>query len=706
MFLNKAYYALKFLIPRRLQIQLRRYLVCNKQLKYADIWPIDPNAGKPPEGWTGWPDGKKFAFVLTHDVETAASLERCMQLADIEERLGFRSSFNFVAGDYVVPEAMRQNLTNRGFEIGIHGLYHDNNPFRSASIFQTQAVEINRYLKQWGSAGFRSPSMYHDLDLLHHLDIEYDASTFDTDPFEPQPDGTGTIFPFWVPNRDNQKGYVELPYTLPQDFLLFILMREKSINIWKKKLDWLAGQGGMALFITHPDYMDFSDNEPSYKEYPVKYYEDFLTHVKDRYKDQYWHALPGDMAKFWQRHYSKDSLMSILKKDKKRACMLYYMKFKGSAILYREAKALQDKGFDVDIICLRESKDDKVVQTYDNLNLFFIQSRPASEQKAALYFLRLFYFCLKSFFVLSYLGLKKRYDVVHVTSPPDVIIFAALIPKLLGAGIILDIHDIGPELYMRKLNVPENKPIIRILKWLERISAQFADHVVTVTDIWRDKLAERIDHGKNFSTMMNVPDENLFKHSAARKPHLEEAASLFYHGSFEEHFGVDTLVKAMPAVRRHLPQIKLHLYGGGRLYDSIANLANELELTGCVIFHGSVPFYELPEILKDADMGIVPTKAAVFSDEALSMKSLEYMTMGIPIVISRTTAHSYYYDDDMVKFFTPEDEQDLARQIVALCKDKAERNRLVDNANKFLETHGWGRVKEDYYNIINEVCSK
>ncbi|MBE0557952.1 MAG: hypothetical protein IH628_12030, partial [Proteobacteria bacterium] len=124
-------------------------------------------------------------------MESARGLDKCCKLAEIEERLGFRSSFSFVPGDYSVPEALRKSLTDRGFEIGIHGLHHDKNPFRSESIFKKQAVEINRYLKEWGCAGFRCPSMYHDLELLHYLDIEYDSSTFDTDPFEPQPDGMG-----------------------------------------------------------------------------------------------------------------------------------------------------------------------------------------------------------------------------------------------------------------------------------------------------------------------------------------------------------------------------------------------------------------------------------------------------------------------------------------------------------------------------------
>lgn len=304
MLLTKAYYTFKFLIPRPLQIQLRRYYVNRKQLQHTETWPIDHNADKPPEGWAGWPDGKKFSLVLTHDVDKAKGLNKSYQLAEIEERLGFRSSFNFIAGDYPVPAVLRQHLTDRGFEIGVHGLHHNGNPFRSESYFKMQAIEIKRYLKEWGSVGFRSPSMYHDLELLHHLDIEYDASTFDTDPFEPQPDGMGTIFPFWVPNRNHQRGYVELPYTLPQDFLLFVIMQERNIDIWKKKLDWIVDQGGMALLNVHPDYMNF-DKNPSFEEYPARRYVGFLDYIKSQYKDQYWHILPREMARWWKTYVGR-----------------------------------------------------------------------------------------------------------------------------------------------------------------------------------------------------------------------------------------------------------------------------------------------------------------------------------------------------------------------------------------------------------------
>ena len=292
-------------MPRRLQILLRRALINLRLPSYRNIWPIDPQSAKPPEGWSGWPDGKKFALVITHDVDTQKGHDNCHLLAELEERLGFRSSFNFVAEDYQISNELINSLKAKGFEIGSHSIHHTN-PFKSEKHFQENAIKINHYLKKWNAVGFRSPSMYHHLEMIHNLNIEYDASTFDTDPFEPQPDGVGTIFPFWVSGNNNQKGYVELPYTLPQDFLLYILMRQKSIDIWKKKLDWIAENGGIALFNSHPDYMNFN-SASHYEKFPVEYYEEFLIYIKTKYENQYWHALPRDIARFWSTNYRRNN---------------------------------------------------------------------------------------------------------------------------------------------------------------------------------------------------------------------------------------------------------------------------------------------------------------------------------------------------------------------------------------------------------------
>ena len=310
----KSFYLLKPLIPRKLQIGFRRKFIQFKRKFINYNWPIDPLAGNPPQGWSGWPQGKQFAVVLSHDVDTQRGHDHCRRLINLEENLGFRSSCNFVPEKYDVSEEVRKEIIARGFEVGVHGLKHDGKLFFSEKIFKERALRINQYLKEWGAGGFTSPSAHHNLGWMQALNMEYDISTFDTDPFEPQPDGVGTIFPFLVQRNPGEAAasqlpslpgsrppsfFIELPYTLPQDFTLFVIMREQTIGIWKQKLDWIAEKGGMALLNSHPDYMSFNASDQGNETYPVKFYTEFLEYIKSRYKGKYWQALPGEVARFF-----------------------------------------------------------------------------------------------------------------------------------------------------------------------------------------------------------------------------------------------------------------------------------------------------------------------------------------------------------------------------------------------------------------------
>jgi len=301
MWLRNTYYLLKPAIPWALRMVLRRFHARRLRRRFSSSWPINKEAVRAPEGWPGWPDGKQFAFVLTHDVEGKRGLDRCRWLAEMEMGLGFRSSFNFVPeGKYTTPESLRGFLNSNGFEVGVHDLRHDGTLYRSWKSFKKDAQKINRYLTEWGAVGFRSGFMFHHLGWLQDLNILYDASTFDTDPFEPQPDGMNTIFPFWVPRKDCT-GYVELPYTLPQDSTLFLVFQEASIDTWVRKLDWVAAHGGLALVNVHPDYMNFNGRRSS-SEYGAELYEDFLEYVNTSYRSQGWFALPRDVAKYACQH--------------------------------------------------------------------------------------------------------------------------------------------------------------------------------------------------------------------------------------------------------------------------------------------------------------------------------------------------------------------------------------------------------------------
>jgi hypothetical protein len=244
----------------------------------------------------------------------------------LEGDLGFRSSFNFIPeGPYLASDELRSDLRRSGFEVGVHDLYHDGKLYRNYKTFLKHAERINHYLREWDAVGFRSGFMLHNLEWAHNLNILYEASTFDTDPFEPQPEGVGTIFPFWVArpksadrgfngsnlksparnfvnsgHHESDEGYVELPYTLVQDSTLFSLLGERQPDIWFQKVDWLARCGGMILVDVHPDYTAMNGTLESAREYPVELYLRLLKYLRSKYKGAYWHATAAELARWYK----------------------------------------------------------------------------------------------------------------------------------------------------------------------------------------------------------------------------------------------------------------------------------------------------------------------------------------------------------------------------------------------------------------------
>lgn len=297
---NDLYYRLRPAIPRRLQVVLRQWRA-RHQYRSSCHWPIWEEAGSLPPGWPGWPGGKRFAVVLTHDVERESGLARSSDLADLEEARGFRSAFGFVPRRYQTPASLRHKLVDRGFEVIVHDLYHDGKLYRNWRDFAKHRELINEFLHNWQVRGFSSGSMHHNLQWISQLNIDYSTSTYDVDPFEPQRCGLGRIFPYWVQSPNGEgPGYVEMPYTLPQDFTLLILLGEQSNEIWHRKLDWIAAKGGMALLKTHPDYMVFPADRKRIDGYPVERYTALLDYIAKRYGDEAWFAQPSEMARFWR----------------------------------------------------------------------------------------------------------------------------------------------------------------------------------------------------------------------------------------------------------------------------------------------------------------------------------------------------------------------------------------------------------------------
>jgi hypothetical protein len=233
--------------------------------------------------------------VLTHDIETAPGQTHARVVADLDAQYGFRSSFNFVPERYPVDRGLMEELRARGFEIGVHGLKHDGKLFRSPAEFRRRAARINRYLKDFGAVGFRAPLTHRNPAWMQALEIEYDLSFFDTDPYEPMPGGTMSIWPFQLGR------FVELPYTLVQDYTLTAVLKETTPRIWLEKVDFLERYAGLALLNTHPDYLRTPATE--------RVYAQFLEAMSRR--TQYWHALPKEVARWWRDRAQASSIDAL-----------------------------------------------------------------------------------------------------------------------------------------------------------------------------------------------------------------------------------------------------------------------------------------------------------------------------------------------------------------------------------------------------------
>jgi glycosyltransferase involved in cell wall biosynthesis/peptidoglycan/xylan/chitin deacetylase (PgdA/CDA1 family) len=706
MFSNTLYYNLKPLIPRWLQIQIRRQIVRRKRAKYSHVWPIDERAAKPPEGWTGWPGGKKFALVLTHDVETIRGVDRIPSLAELEKGLGFRSSFNFVAEEYPIPSELFKYLRTEGFEVGLHGLNHKGNLFESRKKFETQAPRINRYLKEWGVTGFRAPIMYHNLDWTHDLNIEYDSSTFDTDPFEPQPDGTETIFPFWVFARDGQRGYVELPYTLPQDFTLFALMREDDIHVWKKKLGWIAENGGMALLITHPDYMNFIGEKEELGQYPAKLYEEFLIHIKEKHEGEYWNILPKELVRFLQNGKDllerKEIKRFPIRRRPLRVCMVAYSFYESDNRVMRYADTLAERGDKVDVIALRK-KGQAEFEVMNSVNIYRVQERALDERSKFSYVSRLLRFFYNSSMFLSKQHIKNPYQLIHVHSLPDFEVFAGMFPKLLGATLILDIHDILPEFYASKFNSRPEGLIFKLLATIEKASAAFSDHVIISNHLWEQKLLSRSLERERCTVILNYPDPNLF-HPRPRV-RKDDRFIFLYPGSLNWHQGLDIAVKAFSTIAKQVRKAEFHICGEGGEMSRLQEMVIALDLTDHVLLKPPVPISKIPHVMADADVGVVPKRNDSFGGEAFSTKILEFMSTGIPVIVAGTKIDKYYFNDSVVKFFEPENVNALSESMLEMIKNSELRTALAQNALKFVEDFSWEKRKWEYLDLVDRLTN-
>jgi hypothetical protein len=295
-----GYYRARDLMPRPVQIWLRRHYARIQAKTPFPRWPVETGlhdflelffgliasmASEPVPRIAAWPNGSSWALVLTHDVETTVGVEALPAVVELERSLGLRSSWNFVPRRYSVSDEQVRALQRDGFEVGVHGLYHDGRDLESAAMLRDRLPGMQGAAARWDAVGFRSPATHRDWELMPLLGFDYDSSYPDTDPFEPQGGGCCTWLPFF--NGE----LLELPLTMPQDHTLFVILRRPDEQAWLRKAEFLRSRGGMALLDTHPDYLTEQLIFDSYRRFLERFADDASA----------WKALPGEVSAWWRR---------------------------------------------------------------------------------------------------------------------------------------------------------------------------------------------------------------------------------------------------------------------------------------------------------------------------------------------------------------------------------------------------------------------
>jgi glycosyltransferase involved in cell wall biosynthesis len=365
----------------------------------------------------------------------------------------------------------------------------------------------------------------------------------------------------------------------------------------------------------------------------------------------------------------------------------------------REAEALIDAGFAVDVVCLRD-KDEPSRTSVGGARVYRVPLRH-KRGRISRYLFEYLAFPIIAAFLVAGMHLRRRYCVIQVHSMPDHLVFVAAVPRLLGARVILDMHEAMPELFMSKFG--DRKRLVRLITATERASMRFADLVLAVSEPHAALLAGRRG-GEMPTVVMNSPDERLFHHrSLPTTP--SGTRVLISHGTLVERYGFDTAILGVARLQRERREIRLEIIGDGEHEEVLRALVRDRGMEDTVKFHGRRPLDEIPEHLRRADVGIVANRQDTFTAIVLPTKLMEYVAAGIPAAVARLPAVEAYFDDASVQFFKPGDPDDLARALSELLDDPVRARQMAGRARERLAKHSWETMRQNYVEAVEALAS-
>jgi glycosyltransferase involved in cell wall biosynthesis len=386
-----------------------------------------------------------------------------------------------------------------------------------------------------------------------------------------------------------------------------------------------------------------------------------------------------------------------------RICLVRQGYFPLDPRVSREVQALVEAGHEVDILCAGLAGQPRLERSGAiTLHRLPIKRRRGNPVR---YLFEFTMFFVWAALLITALHLRRRYDVVQVNTVPDTHVFAALVPRLLGARVLLDLHECMPEFFATKYRLPPRHAFVRLLGGLEQASIRFAHSVITCTEPMRARFVARGARPEKIAVILNSANEDVF--DCDRPPRSDRSADQFVlicHGTIEEIFGVDTIVRAVALLGDRIPGLRLEIYGDGSFRPTIEALVSELGVAGRVsLSRGFVPMTQLIDAIASADAGVVPTKRDDFRDLTHCNKMFDFIAMRKPAIVARTPAVEAYFDESCFQMFESRNEQDLARAIVELHADPDLRERLVRRASEVSEPYRWIHQRPRYLEVVERL---
>ena len=389
-----------------------------------------------------------------------------------------------------------------------------------------------------------------------------------------------------------------------------------------------------------------------------------------------------------------------------RILMAAYTNYRRDPRVRREAEALVRAGHSVTFLASRQLEEARR-ETIEGVEIRKLPSIGNQKTSALVYVLDYCWFFLLVFGHL--LVRPRRYQLIHTNNMPDFLAFSAILPRLFGRPVIHDVHDLMPELYMEKFAVSESKPFIRLLKAQEKWAGRFATVVLTVEGRLKDILASRGIPLQKIHVLMNLPDHRIFRPrpSTAGKS-AQSRFVVVYHGTLARRLGLDIALHAVAMIAADIPGLELRIIGAGEERQPLMSLRDALGLQHVVTFsNGFVPVEDIPAMICDADLGLIPLRVSSGTDIMLPTKLLEYVAMGIPCVVPRTGTICRYFDPEMVQFFEAENPGSLSQAILTMYRDPERRDQLATQATaRFGDKFNWAGQEKHYVDLVEDLLRK